>query len=158
MLNVAGYCSASCGPILNIFLLGGGEDPYMKINLYQILCQPNQIWYRLYFLLNSLPDESISDSISRPRHLAAWVKIKIRCAAPLCWKRNILQTPVSKVYFLRWYLYTSEGPSINDVTLIFHIFWPPIPLHGFREAPVGQGTPCYKKTNYITLLYDACRF
>ena len=42
MLTVAAYCSASCGPILNIFLLGGGEDPYLKVNLCQILCQPNQ--------------------------------------------------------------------------------------------------------------------
>ena len=70
------------------FFLGGGEDPYLKVNLCQILCQPNQSWYRLYFLSNSLLDESISDSISRPRHLAAWFEIKNRCAAPLCWKRN----------------------------------------------------------------------
>ena len=30
--------------------------------------------------------------------------------------------------------------------------------HGVLEAPVGRGTPCYKKTNYITLLYDVYRF
>ena len=42
MLTVAAYCSASCGLILNIILLGGGEDPYLKVNLSQILCQPNQ--------------------------------------------------------------------------------------------------------------------
>ena len=141
MLNVAGYCSASCGPILNIVLLGGGEDPYLKVNLYQILCQPNQIWYRLYFLLNSLLDESISDSISHPRHLAAWVKIKNRCAAPLCWKRNTKKSffnltfyhvsmiinqfivdpiPNGLRQFLLWHL---KGIKFRWGSNIFHHFW-----------------------------------
>ena len=90
---------ADCSSLLLSFLwinfeylfFGGGEDPYLKVNLCQILCQPNQSWYRLYFLSNSLLDESISDSISHPRHLAAKVKTKNRCAAPLCWKRNTHQ-------------------------------------------------------------------
>ena len=43
MLTVGAYCSASCGSILSIFFWGGGEDPYLEVNLYPILRQTNQI-------------------------------------------------------------------------------------------------------------------
>ena len=50
MLTVTAYCSAPCWQILNFFFWCDGDDSYLTVNLYPILCGTNQIWYRCTFL------------------------------------------------------------------------------------------------------------